>query len=48
VSRIKSPAARRFLDLLLTYAESFGETGDPRELYKLLHEARDAQDSLPR
>ena len=43
VSRIKSPAARRFLDLLLTYSESFGETGDPRELYKLLHEARDAQ-----
>ena len=42
VSRVQPPAARRFLDLLLTYCESFGKTGDPRELHKLLHEARDA------
>ena len=42
VSRIKDPHVRQFLQALLSYSESRGKAGEPQELYKLLHEARDA------
>jgi hypothetical protein len=41
-SRLKTGPAKLFIQALLAYSESLGRTGDPEELRKLLHDARDA------
>jgi tetratricopeptide (TPR) repeat protein len=42
VSRIRDTSLQPFLEALLDYAESLGRTGNPDQLRKLLHDARDA------
>jgi WD40 repeat protein/tetratricopeptide (TPR) repeat protein len=42
VSRLKTGPAKLFIQALLAYSESLGRTGDPEDLRKLLHDARDA------